>query len=74
MSSAPSKSAGDARHMSQDQFIQLTLTPICIRSTFIKNTVLDCSNQLHVTHPTALILKFSLSNSKISTSYQTSKK
>ena len=39
MSSAPAKSAGDARYASQDTFIQSTLshtisTPICIRSAF----------------------------------------
>ena len=38
MSSAPAKSAGDARYMSQDPFIQSTShtisTPICIRSAF----------------------------------------
>ena len=39
MSSAPAKSARDARYMSQDPFIQSTLphtisTPICIRSGF----------------------------------------
>ena len=39
MSSAPAKSAGDARYASQDSFIQSTLshtisTPVCIRSAF----------------------------------------
>ena len=39
MSSAPAKPAGDARNVSQDPFIQSTLshtisTPICLRSAF----------------------------------------
>ena len=48
MSSAPAKSAGDARYASQDPFIQSTLshtisTPICIRSAFfLRSTQLFC--------------------------------
>ena len=48
MSSAPEKSAGDARYASQDPFIQLIhLTPSCIRSAFFlhgmqKLVLLDC--------------------------------
>ena len=47
MSSAPAKSAGDARYASQDPFIQSTLshtisTPICIRSAFfVRKLVVD---------------------------------
>ena len=50
MSSAPAKSSGDARYVSQDPFIQSTMshtisTPICIRSAFFLHVR---PTQLHV--------------------------
>ena len=50
MSSAPAKSAGDARYACQDPFIQSTMshtisTPICIRSAFFLHVR---RTQLHI--------------------------